>query len=239
MATCSNCESTFSDNYCGHCGQAAKLNRINGKYILHELVHVLHLEKGIFFTIKELIIRPGASVKTFITQDRNRLVKPVIFIILTSLFYTIVSHWSIHEEHTYSPAEKSIIASVSFIFDWIQHHYGYANIMLGILIALWLKLFFRKHGYNFFEILILLCYVLGIGMLVLAVSAVIEGITGLHLVGIGIVLGFLYSSWAIGQFFNKTKIGAYFIALGAYALGMISYYILIVILCVVVILSKM
>ncbi|WP_341904132.1 DUF3667 domain-containing protein [Fluviicola taffensis] len=238
MTNCSNCKSPITDNFCSHCGQAAKLKRIDGKYILHEIVHVLHLEKGILFTIKELIVRPGKSVRTFISEDRSRLVKPVIFIIVTSLIYTIASHWFVHVEENHSPLEKSILASIAVIFEWIQHHYGYANMIMGVFIALWLKLFFRKHDSNFFEILILLCFVMGIGMLLLAVSSVIEGVSGIHLARITEILGVIYCSWAIGQFFDKSKISSYLKAFGAYLLGMISYYILIMILCIVVIMIK-
>jgi len=238
MTKCSSCNHTFSGNYCGHCGQAVKLKRIDGKYVMHEIVHVLHLEKGIFFTIKELLVRPGKSVRTFISEDRSRLVKPVIFIILTSVIYTICSHWVHHPEGNYTPAERSMISDLKVVFDWIQHHYGYANLILGIFITLWLRLFFRSYPYNFFEILILLCFVMGIGMLLLAISSIIEALSGLHLARITEALSLIYCTWAIGQFFNKSKISSYLTAFGAYLLGMISYYILFAIVCVVVILIK-
>lgn len=238
MTKCSSCNHTFSGNYCGHCGQAVTLKRIDRKYVLHEIVHVLHLEKGIFFTIKELFIRPGKSVRTFISEDRSRLVKPVIFIILTSVLYTICSHAIPHTEEHYTPIEKSIISDLKVVFDWIQHHYGYANIILGIFITLWLRLFFRKHPYNFFEILILLCFVMGIGMLLMAIFSIIEALSGLHVARIAEGLSLIYCIWAIGQFFNKSKISSYLTAFGAYLLGMISYYILFVIVCIVVIVLK-
>lgn len=236
MTTCSNCNQEFSDNYCGHCGQAAKLKRIDRKYVLHEIVHVLHLEKGIFYTVKELFVRPGKSVRTFILQDRSRLVKPVIFIILTSLIYTICSHWVHHEEGNYTPVERSILSDLKVIFDWIQHHYGYANLIMGVFITLWIRLFFRSYPYNFFEILILLCFVMGIGMLLLALSSVIEALSGIHLARITELISVIYCSWAIGQFFDQSKIGSYLKAFAAYAMGMISYYILILIVCIIVIL---
>lgn len=238
MTTCSNCNSQFSDKYCGHCGQAAKLKRIDHKYVLHEIVHVLHLEKGIGYTIRELVIRPGKSVRTYVSENRSRLVKPVIFIILTSLIYSVVSHWFHVETPHHTPQEKSIMSAVSVIFDWIQHHYGYANMVMGIFIALWLKLFFLKQPYNFFEILILLCFVMGIGMLLLAISSLVEGLSGLHLARITELLTLIYCTWAIGQFFDSSKISSYLKAFGAYLLGMVSYYLLLVILCIVVIIVK-
>ncbi|MEM6298978.1 MAG: DUF3667 domain-containing protein, partial [Bacteroidota bacterium] len=58
------------------------LKRIDKAYILSEISSVLNLEKGIFYTIKELLIRPGKSIRTFIHEDRTRLVKPIVFIIV-------------------------------------------------------------------------------------------------------------------------------------------------------------
>jgi hypothetical protein len=235
MTKCSNCKNTISDRFCGSCGQAAELKRIDSRYILHEINHVLHFEKGILFTIKNLLINPGESVRAFISENRSRMVKPVIFIVVTSLIYTIISHWFHNEVHR-TPIEKSILSDIGVILDWIQHHYGYANMIMGIFITLWLKLFFRKYNYNFYEVLILLCFVMGIGMLLLAVSALIEGISGFHqLAMITQGLSVIYSAWAIGDFYNKSRFTAYLKALGAYLLGMLSYWVFIIILCVLVI----
>ena len=66
------------------------LPRIDGKYIWNEISSVLNFEKGLFYTIRELLIRPGETVREFIQKDRNRLVKPIIFIIICSFIYTII-----------------------------------------------------------------------------------------------------------------------------------------------------
>ena len=69
------------------------LKRIDGHYILHEIEHIFHFERGILYTVRELLIRSGKTVREFITDNRNRLVKPIIFIIITSLIYTLVVHF--------------------------------------------------------------------------------------------------------------------------------------------------
>ena len=37
----------------------SNLKRIDRRYISHEIEHVLHLDRGFFYTVKELIVRPG------------------------------------------------------------------------------------------------------------------------------------------------------------------------------------
>ncbi|MBC3872680.1 DUF3667 domain-containing protein [Undibacterium flavidum] len=219
---CKNCHSKIHNNFCAHCGQAAKLKRIDGAFVLHEIKHVLHFEKGFFFTIRELLIRPGKSVREYISENRSRLVKPIIFIIITSLIYSLVEHF-FHIEKGYVSLSDEKIAAVNVISTWVQNHYGYANIMMGLFIACWLKIFFRKYDNNFFEISILLSFVMGIGMLFLAFFALIEGLTHFKLMAVSGAISALYLSWAIGQFFDKSKPMNFIKAGASYALGMASF----------------
>jgi hypothetical protein len=107
----------------------------------------------------------------------------------------------------------------------VQGHYGYANIMMGVFIALWLKVFFKKSNYNFFEILIMLCFVMGMGMLIFSIFVIVQGITHFNLMTIAGVIGIAYCVWAIGQFYDKKKPVSYIKGLFAYILGMITFWI--------------
>ena len=109
------------------------------------------------------------------------------------------------------------------IFKWIQSHYGYANIIMGIFIAFWTKLFFKKYHFNFFEILILLCFVMGMGMLIYSVFGIIQGLTHIDLMQVAGIVGFIYTTWSVGHFFDKTKIVSYVKAFFAYILGMLTF----------------
>lgn len=225
MTNCKNCDIPVKYNYCSNCGQAVQLKRVDSHYVVHEIQHVIHFEKGIFYTIKELLIRPGENIREFITDNRSRLIKPTIFIIITSLIYTSINHF-FHIEKGYINYQGPENSAVALIFEWVEGHYGYANIIMGAFIAFWLKLFFKKYDYNFFEILILLCFVIGMGMLILAAFALIEGLTHKNVLMISGVTGILYCVWAIGQFFDKRKVISYVKALFAYLLGTITLLIL-------------
>lgn len=216
----------MSEKNCPHCGHLEKPKRIDFHYIKHEIEHVLHFEKGFLFTIKELLTKPGQSIREFISDDRNRLVKPIIFIIVTSLIYTLISHFfHIEDEYVkYEGMEKSAFVK---ILGWLQANYGYFNILTGMFIAVWLKVFFKKYDYNFFELLIMLCFVLGISMLIFAIFSIIEGISHIKLLNIAGMISVIYLVWATGDFFEKNKIANYFKALICYLLGMITFFILI------------
>ncbi|PST83108.1 hypothetical protein C7T94_10875 [Pedobacter yulinensis] len=226
---CTNCDTEIHTAYCPNCGQPAHVKRINSHYLVHEIEHVLHFEKGILFTIRELLTRPGENVRRFISENRSRLVKPIIFIIVTSLVYSLVSHFFHIESSTMQVGEAKPSAA-DHIMKWVQDHYGYSNIIMGVFIAQWIRLFFRKYDYNVFEILILLCFVMGMGMLFSALFAIIQGLTHIGLTQVGSFVGVVYCTWAIGQFFDKKKAASYLKAFAAYVLGMITFMLIVILL---------
>ncbi|OHT43891.1 DUF3667 domain-containing protein [Flavobacterium tructae] len=219
---CLNCNTEVNSNFCPDCGQPKVLKRINGHYIVHEIEHVLHFERGIFYTIKELITSPGQNIRNYLTENRSRLVKPIIFIIVSSLIYSISNHF-FHFQDGYINYLDSQKTSTSTISKWVQMNLGYSNIMMGIFIALWTKLFFRKRDYNIFEILILLCFVMGIGMLIYAIFGVVYGLTHLNIMQFAGIAAFLYATWAIGQFYDRGKASSYVKAFLAYIFGMMTF----------------
>ena len=219
---CSQCESELFDQFCSSCGHPRKPNKINGQYILSELRGILDFEKGIFFTIKELLLRPGENVEKFIQEDRNRLVKPVVFIIICSLVYTVIQN-VFHFEDGYVGFSIGQDSAAETISQLISENYGYANIIIATLVAFWIKLFFKKYNYNYFEILILVSYVMGVGMLIFSFFGIIDSLVELKVADKGYLIGVLYVSWGIGQFFDKGKIPGYLKGFASYMIGMSSF----------------
>lgn len=222
LTYCKKCELEISGNFCANCGNPTELQRIDGRYIANQVTSVLNFDRGILYTIKELLIRPGVTVRKFISEDRNRLVKPVIFIIISSLVYSVLSGL-LHFEDVYVKYDNSTYSATTVIFQWIQNNYGYGNLMMGVFIALWTKLLFKTYRYNFYEILILLCFVMGIGMIILAFFGTIQGLTDLKVMKFGGMIFIVYCSWAIGQFFDGKKFVNYIKAFFAYVLGLITF----------------
>lgn len=226
---CEYCKTEISGNFCSNCGRARTLKRINSKYIISQIGSILNFDKGILFTIKELLIRPGQSVQIFIHKDRKTLVKPIVFIIICSLTYTILQRLFNFKDGYVNYSFGDDITSTS-IFDWVTNNYGYANLLLAIFIALWIRLFFRKHNYNLFEILILLCFVMGVGMLIFSFFGMIDSLSNLKIADKGFLIGVLYISWGIGLFFKGNKLVNSIKGLLCYFLGLISFTLIILVL---------
>jgi len=219
---CNRCDHALHGDFCSNCGQPRTLQRINGRYIAAEIGSVLNFDKGILFTIRELLLRPGVNVRKFMLEDRERLVKPVVFIIVCSLIYTLFQQ-TLGFEDGYIVFSFEEGTATTSIFDWISKNYGYTNILMAVFIAMWIKIFFRRYGYNFFEILILLCFVMGVGMLIFSFFGILDTFIHLKIIDKSFLLGIVYISWGIARFFDKRKIMNYLKGFLSYMLGMVTF----------------
>lgn len=220
--SCPRCGTDLSGNDCPECGHTAQIQRIDKQYVLSEISEILNFDKGIFYTLRELLLRPGLAVRKFLLEDRTRLVKPVSFIIISSLAYMFFEQF-FHYEGSYIDVSSGSKNVVTVLVSWMQNNYGYANILMSVFIAIWIKLFFKKFRFNLYEILVLLFYLLGTIMLIYTVFGIFESLTGIRVLPIAGVVGILYFSWAIGQFFNNRKIASFIKGIAAYILGMVTF----------------
>jgi hypothetical protein len=204
------------------------LERIDGKYIWREFVSVLIFEKGVLFTIKELFLRPGDTIREFLHYDRNRLVKPIAFLIFCSLIL-LVTH-QILSLNTGTAPQNTGSDGILIATKWVVENLGLVNILLGIFIGLWTSLFFKKSSFNIYEIIILVFFTTGIGNLVYTFFKILESITGFESSYLPLLIVMFYSAWAIGNFFDKKKFLSYFKGFLAYFLGLTTGSIFIIII---------
>ena len=226
MNICKKCKNEIQSDYCPYCGHPQEIERINGRYIISEIGSVLNFQKGIFHTIKELLIRPGQNIRQFISEDRSRLVKPIMLILICSLTYTIFEQiFEFKDEYIDFHVEFNDSDSVmSLIFQWISQNYGYSNILMSVFVAIWIKILYRKYDYNFYEILILLLFVSGMQMLISSFLGVLGSLTKIPILSFGTYIVLIYAFWATAQFFDKRKMLNYFKAPISYFLGSITFF---------------
>ncbi len=193
-----------------------KLKRIDIHYVSHEIQHLFHVEKGYLYTVKELFLRPGKTVRTYIFEDRDKLVKPVVFLIFSSVIFTLILHL-FHIEFTFFGTIKGRAEGIN---NWLNSQFGYTNLILTLFIGLWIKLFFYKRNYNLFEIVVLLCYAMGEGILIFGIFLIPDSIfPNPYLNNVSIFFYLIYSIWAIGQFFGEKKFVNYLLAIVSFLGG--------------------
>lgn len=225
--TCSNCNCIFEGNYCNNCGQNFPLKKIDQHYVFQELLSILGFEKGFFFTLKNILLKPGATIQSYINTGRQKITKPFTFLFITSVIYTIISQ-IFKTDVLYAQASEKMYgdSSITTAFSWVQSNYGYANLMMLVPITFWTRLVFRKKAYNFYETFVVVCYIMSVGMLFLSLESLANYFFPSTLImneAVVFIISFAYISFGIGQFFGPF-FKNYLYAFIAYCLGIITFY---------------
>ena len=217
---CKNCNYQTNEEFCSKCGHPVKLKKIDRDFIIQEIKSALFTDKGFLYTSKKIILSPGDSVRQYIEEDRSRYVKPITYLIVTSLIYAIISH--LLKSNYYTQYHVQIQSAMNHIFTWIMENRVYSSIIMDFYMAFFIKILFRKSKYNLFEIFILMCYLSGIKVLFISVALIIQTLVNTNIITVLLSISMIYSFWAIGQFFEKKKAKSYFKAILSYVMGAFS-----------------
>lgn len=81
---CLNCHEIFQSKFCPNCGQSAKTHRFSLKMFFTEVFinGVFQIDKGFFYTFKELFFRPGHSIRAYVDGSRVNHFNYFTFIVL-------------------------------------------------------------------------------------------------------------------------------------------------------------
>lgn len=92
MEQCKNCEAVLTGPYCSQCGQKALAERITLGYIIRSFVEAItNLEQGFWYTMRELISRPGVVAAEYLEGKRQRYFHPVRYLLILVTAVTVVS----------------------------------------------------------------------------------------------------------------------------------------------------
>lgn len=151
---CLNCQEPIEKNYCSNCGQKTDTHRINFKhFIFHDILHgVWHFEKGIFFTVKEALTRPGKAALDYISGKRIKYYNVFYLTALLVGLNIFLANYYDHLELKYYPELHEIklnkdLKSGDFLSD-------YAKILILSLIPLFALtsfILFRRKKLNLSE----------------------------------------------------------------------------------------
>ena len=212
---CKNCSQRFEGAFCNNCGQDARVRRIDSTYIFGELTsNLFQLNRGLFYTIKEVSVRPGNSIKEFLEGKRKQYVKPLSYLLLTSALYVLTTHFlglnTFFQDFTegftsgVTNEGNAVAAGILNILTWLTNNHTYTVLLTLPLFSAASYLAFKKSRYNYFEHVVLNMYITGQQMLIYLLSsfAVVEdSITEV----IPSLLGMAFSFWAFYQFFGNHR----------------------------------
>lgn len=220
---CKNCDNKVDANFCTHCGQNAKVDKLNLPNFLTEVSDsVFQLNRGLFFTIKELFTRPGHAIRDFIQGKRKEYFKPIAYVLTLSTIYFLVSQ--ISDSPTFiseilsgasDGAQGKDSISKFPIEEWLTNNFAYTTLLLIPIFSLASFISFLGLGRNYLENIVINSYIAGQQAIFYSLFMVIGAIFDIHdLITLpAVIIAVLFNFWAYVQFFTNAKKGIVIIRL--------------------------
>ena len=172
---CRNCNYSYNGFYCPRCGQ----RKLEGRYTLSQSFgwifnQIFNLERGLLFTVKELFVRPGELISSFLNRATVRYSHPFRFVFvmatIAALLTILTGTFEASEvtEYFEKTGEDDIEKreSIKLVIENIKK---YLSLLLLINIpfnAVASLIVYSSRKYNYTEHLILNCYAYGFTLII-------------------------------------------------------------------------
>ncbi|MCE1229969.1 MAG: DUF3667 domain-containing protein [Firmicutes bacterium] len=187
---CANCNRDIdvpNQKFCPTCGQPTPTHRIDWHFIGHEMEHsLLHMDRGIFYSLKSLMIKPGVFIRDYIEGRRARHVKPLMLVmIMTTIMLFLAKYFTkgdlmsagLSDSQQMAIGAKasghiyldSLLNNLAVVKDWMNRHYAATTVILLPWEAISFKLAFRRIGnLNYPEWLVITTYLTAQSFVIMA-----------------------------------------------------------------------
>ena len=180
---CATCHTRFQGNYCPRCGQSSRIGRYSFKAAFLLFLDVWGIgNRGMFRTLRDLILRPGYMIRDYLSGMQMAYFPPFKMLFLLTALSLIVGHGMNLKGNTYEDQQQEILSSVQHTQDeevvvvndftaeavnWIykiQERFPNSLTLLTVLLlSSFYYIFFRKaktiHHLRYSEFLIAMVYI--------------------------------------------------------------------------------
>jgi hypothetical protein len=160
---CKSCNEIVTGNFCINCGQK-KYKRIDKKYITDEIQYTfLHTNKGLLYSVKNIIKNPGKTAREFVEGNRINHYKPILLTFLLAGFSAFISLKILKMKEVIKDIDVGVPQNPKFMEGWMDIVTNYLPILMVLVIpffALTTKIAFRRWGHNYYEHVVMNAYIL-------------------------------------------------------------------------------
>ena len=216
QTTCLNCGHLVPERYCGRCAQDVRhTHRITMRHLLHHLPHsVWHVDKGVLFTLKNIVLHPGATIRAYLAGKRVNHFHPLSLLLLVTGTYAFAfSQLHIPLKLPHDPSVSAAARQMQETFMAVFFKYlRWMYVAMIPCVAACARLFLRRGKFNYAECLYTVAFITAAGnffaLLYLPVSYVYGGRGQLQMAN-NVLMGavVLYSTWAYSSMLQHTGLG--------------------------------
>lgn len=210
LMECLNCGKEFelSHNFCSTCGQDTLTHRLTTKHAVHHILHAFtHTDKGFFYLIPKLIVKPGIIAREYNEGKRKTYFSPFAFVLIIVALSTIMISTFNIMSIPYSDRPK--IPAEEMVSNFTNKHSNLITFFSIPLIGFFTTQFFRKR-INFAESLVMISYTAGersiFFMLIVVPFLLLFKENYYPIIFSYVALYMVYYGWACCQYFNDYRI---------------------------------
>lgn len=219
-ADCGRAIDGAEQKFCPACGQPTPAHRIDWHFLGHELEHsVLHMDRGILYSLRNLMLRPGHFIRDYIEGRRARHVKPLMLIMILAAALVFLARYFLEGDVVGAAVAMDAAAGVGAsangrfdparLFDafeavsgWMNRNYAATTLILLPFEAAVLKLAFRRVGnLNYPEWLAITAFLTAQTFVVMAFAVPVQHWFP-HVHNWALSLAVVYSVFSLTQFFQ-------------------------------------
>lgn len=194
---CANCDRAIDgadQKFCPACGQPTPAHRIDWHFLVHEVEHsLLHMDRGIFYSLKNLMLRPGHFIRDYIEGRRAHQIKPLMLIMILAAVMVFLAKFFLQGDLVGAGLPSNAapvgaktngafdptpwLAAFDVVKEWMNRHYAAATLLLLPFEALAFKWAFGRVGrLNYPEWLVVATYLTAQTFVIMAISAPLESV---------------------------------------------------------------
>jgi len=214
--------------------------RLTMRLVLREVAErFFDVDKGWLRTVRELTLGPGAMIQRYVQGHRKVYANPFAYLVVGTAVSIMVQRAVGFQERmiattsgntVYSPLQMEFVNRFSELF---SQNALYVSLGILVPLALLVRLFFRRSGYNLAECFVFALYSIGhlalLGLVLIPLymllpqSAVIQGIVGL-------TVAVIYTVYVAQGFFSGSFVSVAIKASVAYVTAFLIFFVVMMVL---------
>jgi hypothetical protein len=210
---CKNCGLSLSGKFCSHCGQNSKVGKIDFTSFINDFSEsILQIDKGFFYTITELFLRPGRMLDDFLNGKRKNHFKPIAYVLTLSSVYFLITQ--VNNQSTWiddmvsgylnGSTGKNTIAELPLFVTWFLKNYAYSMLILLPVFSLASFLSFFKFDKSYIEHIVINSYITGQQTIIYSFFAIAANLVESSIIeAVPFLLAISYTILVFWQLFSK------------------------------------